>query len=124
MFQNLGKKETKELANETVPLVNLLDNRTSYLPVPSWYRAHGLDSNKPSYHWKKLDELLGKRTYAFNGIEGRMQVWGRAWNLAPYSPHNKFIVYNDKRGLKVEVHSKFRKDQLNRFLQELLYLIY
>jgi len=124
MFQNLSKKETKELANETTPLQNLLENPNKYLPVPSWYRAHGLDPDKPSQHWKKLDELLGKRTYGCNGSEGRMQVWGRAWNLTPYSPYNKFIVYNDKRGTIVEVHSKFRKDQLNRFLQELLYLIY
>ena len=120
MFQNLSKKETKELVNVTTPIYNLLRNKDMYLPLPSWYRAYGLDANKISSHWKKLEELLGKKTYAINGNEGRMYVWGIAWNLIE-NPNNKFIVYCDKRGTSLEVDIDFNQSDI--FLKYFLRLL-
>lgn len=122
MFELLSKKETKELTYLTTHLANLAIE--DYSPIPSWYRKHNLDPNKITTHFNKLKELLGEHTYGTHGEGSRMLVWGRSWNITPTSPNNKFLVYCDKRGLSIEVHHKFRKDQISEFLTTIIKVLH
>jgi hypothetical protein len=124
MFEPLSEKETKELTFCTCHIANLLHNMAAYIPVPSWYRKHNLDPNKITAHFNKLNELLGEHTYGTHGEgKSRMLVWGRSWNATKY-PNNKFVVYCDNRGLSIELHPKFRKDQINKFLKTIIKVLY
>lgn len=117
------KQLTNEETNELAEICQRIDNLKripldKMMLLQGWYRLNGLSATDPIKNkTKKLIELLGCKYNCRKVYEGISCVWGFSFDEKPC---NKFIFYHDFRGIALEVHPKFRKEQLVSLVDELI----
>jgi len=121
-MKQLTNKETNELAEVCQRIDNFrCVSLEKMMLLQGWYRLNGLAATGPiKDKTKKLIELLGCKYNCRKVYEGLNSVWGFSFDEKPY---NKFIFYHDFRGIALEVHPKFRKDQLVFLVDELIEIL-
>lgn len=120
-LNQLTNEEVSRLEKDSFPVENLVngilfEKNDPYLmmKIQRWYKSHGLSASKSQKRaWAKLIEIFGCHPNYYVTYEYENAVWGFDWN------GNKFILYKDERGLKIQVEPKFRKSLLYEFLIEI-----
>lgn len=121
MFKILDKKFAKHMRLQCTPFQNLLAGPDRWLlgsELAGWHRHHNF--TKFSEHNQFLTKLFKDKPICYRGSEGLVYYWGFSYRSDEDAPNNCFIIYHDKRGLAVEVHQNFRKDQIEELIQLIL----
>ena len=109
------KKLVKELEYNTIPIVNIYTNFFKlYHGIISWYHnIEGIDANTSIYKkWNKISELLGHKPITHPIHLYKNALWVFNWK----NENNNVLIYYDKRGIKIQVNEKFRKDEIENML--------
>ena len=126
-FTPLSKKEAQYLEHNTtrienlknsMPYVNILRINNLQLSVLGWYHKYSLRPGYVKEHWKKLTELFGFKPVYYVTHVCRNALWAFKWR------EQKVLIYQDERGLAIQVEKEFRKDLVIPFFKYLKKVLY
>jgi ABC-type glycerol-3-phosphate transport system substrate-binding protein len=106
----------RKLELETTPINNFRifdDVFDSYMSVISWYHnRNDIDANSSIYKkWNKISELLGFKPIYHPTYLYKNGLWAFYWN------GDSVLLYYDKRGMKIQVGLKFKKNEVVPLLE-------
>jgi hypothetical protein len=118
--QITDKQLIKQFELDSIPFNNLKLMRTNhifniYMPIISWFNNHeGFTANTSIYKkWEKISELLCFLPIYYPTYVHKNALWAFYWKT------DIVLIYSDKRGLKVQVSPKFRKDEVEPFISHI-----
>lgn len=117
--------QCQELEPISIPINNYIikneELNTLLALINTWYDTQNLTTNMPEKKFVEvLTNILGKPLYFVTYVY-RNAVWGFSYKInEKYCKNNKFIIYRDKRGLSIQIHPKFNKNQLENLLKDII----